>query len=220
MDVHHCVGIVPLFDQLNETEQAQIDALVTHQSVQKDETILAPDQEAALIIVANGAMKVTQLTPTGHEQLISIVHPGEYEGESALFGEINENRFGIATTNTVVCRLTQSDFQQVLRTYPDLNFKLMRVMAHRLIQLERQAQFLTMPKIEERLATFLVDLSVSEDSLTFDLPMKLKDVATFLGTTPETLSRQLRRFESHQLIRRSGRRLTLLDLDQLEDDYL
>ena len=53
---------------------------------------------------------------------------------------------------------------------------------------------------------------------TVALPLPKKDIASLLDTTPESLSRQLRRLQESGLIaQRGGRRVALRDLDALVD---
>ena len=48
------------------------------------------------------------------------------------------------------------------------------------------------------------------------LPMSKKDLASYLGTTPETISRKLRSLEDEGYIKqKSGRKIEILDLDGL-----
>ncbi|WP_462271479.1 helix-turn-helix domain-containing protein [Ligilactobacillus agilis] len=43
------------------------------------------------------------------------------------------------------------------------------------------------------------------------------DIARYIGTTPETLSRKFRFLEDNRLIKRSGRRIIILNRDGLID---
>ena len=54
-----------------------------------------------------------------------------------------------------------------------------------------------MERVEERLAHYLLQISANQSSIT--LFMKMKDLALYLGTTPETLSRKLKYLEDHNL---------------------
>ena len=86
-----------------------------------------------------------------------------------------------------------------------------------MLKVEQQARFLMMEKVDERIATYLLDLAKVAESDQVVLPMKMKELALFLGTTPETLSRKLKRFEEKLWIRRNKRTVWLLDQDQLAD---
>ncbi len=49
-----------------------------------------------------------------------------------------------------------------------------------------------------------------------ELPMSKKDLASYLGTTPETISRKLADLENEGCIKqKSGRKIEILDLDGL-----
>lgn len=214
---HICVTLVPLFNHLDLEEQRKINQLVTHQVFEKGEQIVTPEGDPQLVIVARGNMKVYQLSPAGREQLLRVVEPGGYEGESQLFGAQNDTLFGEALQQTEVCVLKHQDFQQLLLRYPQLSLRLLEINAEKMTKVEQQTQFLMMEKVEERLATYLLDLYKVSGGANVTIPMKMKELAAFLGTTPETLSRKLKLLEDHQLIQRKGSRITLLDLDGLED---
>lgn len=214
---HICVTLVPLFNHLDLEEQRKINQLVTHQVFEKGEQIVTPEGDPQLVIVARGNMKVYQLSPAGREQLLRVVEPGGYEGESQLFGAQNDTLFGEALQQTEVCVLKHQDFQQLLLRYPQLSLRLLEINAEKMTKVEQQTQFLMMEKVEERLATYLLDLYKVGGEANVTIPMKMKELAAFLGTTPETLSRKLKLLEDHQLIQRKGSHITLLDLNGLED---
>lgn len=191
--------------------------LVTHHIKEKGELIFTPTSADQLVIVARGSLKVYQLSANGKEQVLRVIEPGGYEGEKQLFGVRNELLFGEALEKTEVCVLKQRDFTQLLLDYPQLSLKLLEINAQKMLKVEQQARFLMMEKVDERLATYLLDLAKVAESDQVVLPMKMKELALFLGTTPETLSRKLKRFEEKQWIRRNKRTVWLLDQDQLAD---
>ncbi|MFZ2354085.1 Crp/Fnr family transcriptional regulator [Paucilactobacillus nenjiangensis] len=214
---HLCVTLVPLFDVLDVEDQKRINDLVSHRTLSKGEVVIDPNEEAQLVIVARGDLKIYQLSANGHEQLMRIAEPGDYEGESALLGAHNENVYGEALEKTEVCILKHSDFHDLLESYPELALKLLSINADKMKQIEQQSQFLTMEKVEERLANYLLNLNKVADDENVVIPMKMKDLATFLGTTPETLSRKLKLLEQKKLIKKNHKQVRLLDIDALED---
>jgi len=74
-----------------------------------------------------------------------------------------------------------------------------------------------MERIEERLATYLLDLAKATESSQVKIPMKMKELAGFLGTTPETLSRKLKSLEKDRLIKRDKQMIQILDSEKLEE---
>lgn len=214
---HLCVQLVPLFNHLDEADQWKINDLVQHQVYDKGSQIITPDNDPRLVIVARGNMKIYQLSASGREQLLRVVEPGQYEGENLLFGARNENLFGEALQKTEVCMLRQADFQELLLSYPQISLKLLEINAAKTTGVEQQTQFLLMEKVEERLAKYLLDLEKASGETEVQIPMKMKELAAYLGTTPETLSRKLKLLQEEGYIQRQGSRITLLDGEGLED---
>ncbi|RBT01494.1 CRP/FNR family transcriptional regulator, anaerobic regulatory protein [Enterococcus faecium] len=167
-----CVSLVPLFNHLEIEDQQKIHSLVTHRKVEKGEQILAPNGESQLVIVASGSMKVYQLSASGKEQLLRVVEPGGYEGESQLLGVPNESLFGEALEKTEICVLRQKDFSELLLHYPALSLKLLAINAEKLTKVQQQTTFLMMEKVEERVAVYLLDLAKATGKNHFFLPMK------------------------------------------------
>ena len=214
---HRCVSHVPLFNHLPDGEQDRIESLVHRRNFRKGETIYSPGDEPVLIIVARGKLKVYQLSDSGREQLLRLVGPGEYVGQNALFGAVNGNVYVDALEDTLTCTLRQSDFKNLLLKEPTLAIRILEINARIAADLEKQSRFLLMEDVETRLATYLLDLSGAGGQESFTVPMKWKDLAAYLGTTAETLSRKLKKLEEDGIIRRKGRKVDILDRNGLED---
>lgn len=214
---HLCVSLVPLFNHLDLEDQKKINNLMIHEIVEKKTQVIDPYKESQLLIVAKGNLKVYQLSSNGKEQLLRIVEPGGYEGENELFGVKNDEVFAESLEKTELCILKQSDFKQLLIQYPELSLKLLEINAEKSLKMERQTQFLVMEKIEERLATYLLNLSKVQASNQIEIPMKMKELAAFLGTTPETLSRKFKYLEEESIIKRNRNNVHILNVDELEN---
>lgn len=210
MSQHLCVSYVNLFNHLDLAEQEQVQQLLRHKTYQKGDLILSPQTASRLSIISRGKMKVYRLTVSGKEQLLRVAEKGDYEGESQLFGVKNKNLYGEALAETTICILYEKDFQELRHRFPQLNTKLLNLMSQKMNQLEWQAQLLTMDKIEERLACYLINL-YQENGLedTFKLQMTFKELAAFLGTRPETISRKLKHFEQAGILEKQNKTIHL-----------
>ena len=82
---------------------------------------------------------------------------------------------------------------------------------------ERQAARVATERVETRIALYLAECVKDQgNSMTIVLPMSRKDLASYLGTTPETISRKLTDLEAQGFIlQMSGRKIKILDLDGL-----
>lgn len=220
-----CVQLVPLFDGLALDDQMEIQRKTRFRTFGKGDIVFSPASEPQLTIVARGSMKVYRISPNGREQLLRVVEPGGYEGEARLFdtdGAVAtgvaanavpaHNLYGEALGDTKVCILRRSDFMELLGAHPQLSLRLLSAVAGKMARAEEQAQFLTMGRVEERLAMYLLDLSKGEGgSPRIHIPMTMRELASYLGTTPETLSRKLRFLEEEGYIARRRRDILIRD---------
>ena len=216
---HHCIQLVPLFFDLSPDELAQVEEIVQHKKVKKGETVIQPSAEPLLTIVAKGSLKIYQISSTGKEQLLRVIEPGGYEGEKSIFGLVNKNLFGEALSDSTICFVRKSDFTELLLAKPQLSLRLLEMNAVKQNETEQQAKFLMMESVEMRLANYLLDLAKITDGSYVQIPMTLKDLSAFIGTTPDTTSRKLRLLEEKGLVEHYGKSFKILDYERLEDEY-
>lgn len=215
---HACVSLVPIFNHLEHDQMAEIMKAAKSISYKKGEVIYrAGDHSDSLFIVSRGRIRIYRLSESGKEQLVRILHPGDFTGELALFRESIHESYGEAMEDTEVCTITRSDLQEFLVRFPSISLKILSEFAERLEMSETQATRFATERVETRIALFLAECIDGKDlSMEFVLPMSKKDLASYLGTTPETISRKLAEFEDEGYIKQTGRRrIKILDLDGL-----
>jgi len=214
---HECVQLVPIFQELEESQLDTIESIVQHHHYQTGETLFnAEDSLDTLLIVAGGQVKVYQLAANGREQLLYLLQTGDIDGEAALFENKQRTSYAEALVPTDIWSIRRDDFQQLMQQYPSISINVLNVFGKRLTQLEKQTTSTATESVEARLANYLTETAASLDVQAFKLPLKKKDLATFLGTTPETISRKLTRFEKQGLItQKPGKVIQINDADQL-----
>lgn len=204
-----CVRLVPLFNTLSQENQIEIEDLVRKKTYQKGELVVDPSSDDNLIIVAYGGAKLYSLDENGHENITQILHTGDYAGEDWLFGKKNSNTYVEATENSKICLLNRKDFLNLLEDQPMLSTKLLEQSMTKMQSMQRQIDLLSLSKIEDRLSEYLQEYAVKVGKKTFNLPLKMKDLALYLGTTPETLSRKFALLEKQGVLTRKLRKIIL-----------
>lgn len=216
---HICAEIVPIFSHLDRDSLVKISAVTHHEHVKKGTLVMSPMDQKRLVILAKGSIKVYQLSTAGKEQLLRMMEPGDFEGEKLLFKTEDEPLYGEVLQDSTICTLSRSAFQQLLLAYPEISLKLLEATTDKMTRLEKQANLINIESVESRIVTYLLDLAKASGETEVMIPMKLKELATYIGTTPETLSRKLKQLERHALIKRNGRKIAILDYENLEDFY-
>ena len=218
MDCHHsdhkcrseklCVEVVPIFNHLSNYEMEEIVNRSRTKVYAKGEFILQPGEPSEnLLIIHKGRVKVYKVSESGKEQLLRILEPGDFIGDLSLF--INETSTNYAETMapTEICTIHRSDMQQLLVTQPLISVKILEEFSRRLNEAEKTIERLGLQDAEKRLISYLVELVGDPEDvqfpLTLHLPMSKKDLASYIGTTQETLSRRLSVFQEYGWIKLS-----------------
>lgn len=212
-----CISIVPIFNHLDPEEMQEI-VKESHSSAHtKGQTIYqAGEKSDGLYIVHKGRVKIYRLSDNGKEQLVRILEPGDFTGELSLFNESVHDAYAEALEPVELCVMGRDNFQQFLLKYPAIALKVLTEFSTRLAKTEKQAASIAMESTETRVAIYLADLVEEQKRSDVTLPMSRKDLASHLGTTPETVSRKLTDFEQSGWIKQSGQReIIILDLDAL-----
>ncbi|MGG3688301.1 Crp/Fnr family transcriptional regulator [Caldifermentibacillus hisashii] len=215
-----CIRIVPIFNHLDDEQMDKIAESAKKLDLKKGEMLFhAGDEDDTLYIVNSGKIRVYRLSDTGKEQLVRILNPGDFTGEWALFhpGEVHEN-YAEAVQDSSVCLIKQKDLQRYLTEYPQISLKIISEMSERLMNSEKQTMQVAIEKVESRILSFLADCveKGAGNSPVITLPMAKKDLASYLGTTPETISRKFTDLEKQGLIEQlPKRKIKINDLDQL-----
>ncbi|MGC3850938.1 Crp/Fnr family transcriptional regulator [Limosilactobacillus reuteri] len=201
---------VPLFTDLSNEGKKYLESLLHYKTFDKGDLIFSPDSQDELIIVVLGQMKVYKLNKDGKEHIIRIIGAGDYGGENYLFDLQNTTVYGIALTKTEVCILYKADFHKLLKIDHQVGQNLLKLNAKKSVELERQAQLLSFYRVDVRLVAYLEDLyNINEEENSITLPMSLKDLASYLGTSAESLSRYFKEFETKGWIERHYRKIII-----------
>lgn len=152
-----------------------------------------------------------QFDEDGHENVLQVLHSGDYVGENWLFGQDNTNNYVETTVQSEICLLKRQDFLELMHDQPRLSIKLLELNMVKTANLQKQIQLLTLPKVEDRVLRYLQTYADKIGKSSYNLPLKMKDLALYLGTTPETLSRELSLLEEQGKLKRKLRKVELVN---------
>ncbi|MFT0546828.1 Crp/Fnr family transcriptional regulator [Allopusillimonas ginsengisoli] len=202
-----CVSLVPIFNHLPHDQLVDIARMAKTRTFEKGEFIHRPgDQTNQLHIVHTGRIRIYRLSGSGKEQLLRILKPGSFTGELAIFSDARHATFAQAMERSDICALHRDDVQKLLVQHPSISLNLLSELARRLDQSEEQSKVIATESVDIRIAEYLSHLAEDAQSDEVLLPMTRKDLASYLGTTPETISRRLVEFENAGMIRQVGQR--------------
>ncbi|QFG68106.1 Crp/Fnr family transcriptional regulator [Ornithinimicrobium pratense] len=216
-----CVAGVPLFAPLSYVEQLNVASLARPVTVQRGEQIYAPGSRAAqLMVVHTGQVKISRISADGHEQIVRVLGPGDFVGESAFVTGARPDHFASALEDGSMCVFRHADLGRLVREHPGVGMRMLQAVGQRLEETEQRLAAAVSGNVAARVADYLLGLPGEhvDGTVLVTLPLAKKDIASLLDTTPESLSRQLRRLSQAGVIQqRGGRTVVLADVDALLD---
>lgn len=210
-----CAAQISIFRHLDHDSLEEISRLAIHRTIKKGELLFSPNEHRGLYLISEGRVKVYELTPSGREYLLRVLHKGDFVGEESLFHTEETYTYGEALSDGKLCFIDRQDFLDLLTRHPSISLKLLEEFSQRMAKAAHQTATNTEPVLS-RLAEYLLNLASAQDGNEFEIPLQLKELSSYLGTTPETISRKLRELEQKKLIRRDRRNIVLLDRERME----
>jgi len=210
---------IPSFSGLSENQLKQIGQIAAEKNYMKGKTIFAEgDDGNGFYIVAKGRVKVFKVSPEGKEHILHIVGPGETFGQVAVYAGRSFPASSEAITKSHLLFIPRTAFVELIAGNPSLAMSMLAVLSVRLREFTVQIENLSLKEVPGRLASYLIYLSneqKTEDQIS--LPISKGQLASLLGTIPETLSRIFTKMSSQNLIEVNGREIKLLDRTGLDD---
>jgi CRP/FNR family transcriptional regulator len=177
------------------------------------------DSFAAIYAVRSGSIKTYALMEDGREQVMGFHLPGELLGLDAINTGAHPCS-ARALESTSVCEIPFDRFEELCRKVPSLPRQMFRIMSKEILHEQGLLTQLGKKTAEERLAAFLLSLSVrfrrrGFSAHDFNLSMSRTDIGNYLGLAEETVSRLFSRFQEAGLIIVIRKHVRLLDLERL-----
>lgn len=216
-----CTSRVPIFAGLSYADQIEVHHLARPRQVGRG-SIVYREQEpvASLLVVNTGRLRLTKANSDGDEQLLRVLEPGDFIGEESFLTGSYPGHSATAMADTLLCEFRHADLGELLGTFPAIGGAMLGSLATQLARTEERLAAQTLEPVERRVVNYLLELPTRphDDGLLIELPLTKKDIASYLGTTPESLSRSLRALAEAGVIQTQGARaIVVRDSLALED---
>ena len=215
----NAIAAVPAFSGLAENELLKIKEIAVDKTSNKGAVLFSEgDKAAGFYVVVEGQIKIYKLSPDGKEQILHIFGPGEPVGEVPVFTGQNFPANAQAISNSHLLFFPRTAFLDLISRNPSLSLNMLAVLSKRLRQFTVQIENLSLKEVPGRLASYLIVLDGEQSDMDeVTLPISKGQLASLLGTIPETLSRIFHKMGTRGLIAVNGRRIRILDRSGLED---
>ena len=219
MPILNHIARVPLFEGLPPQQIEDLAMIVTDQVFRKGETIFSEGEDGnGFYVVITGRVKIFKLSAEGKEQILHFFGPGEPFGEVPVFTGQHFPANAEAIEESQVFFFPRRSFVDLVKRNPSLALNMLAVLSKRLRRFAGLIDDLSLKEVPGRLAAYLLYLSgQNQGSKDLELTITKAQLASLLGTIPETLSRILGKLSSQGLIETDGRRIRILDSEALQE---
>ena len=213
------ISKTPLFSGLDENALQKFAAITIRKDYDKGQIIFSEgDAGDGFYTVVSGRVKIFKVAPEGKEQILHIFGPGEPFGEVPVFTGRPFPATAQAIAGTRLLFFPKAAFVALIHHNPSLALSMLGVLSLRLREFTVQIENLSLKEVPGRLSSYLLYLSEEQENPhAVSLGISKSQLASLLGTIPETLSRILTRMAAARLIRVQGGEIQLLDRSGLND---
>lgn len=182
-------------------------------------TIFNQGQKAEkFYLLAAGIIRVSRILPEGERHIVAFHWPGDLFGLEAdgLYVDHAET-----VTPCTIYEFSADHLRKFLLSHPHVQQTMLVKAVHSLRVAQRQLIVVGRLDVHRAIASFLLDctehekyFNIADNTLT--LPMSRYDIADYLGTATESVTRAMTRLEAEGLIRRTTPRKLALNLPGLK----
>jgi CRP-like cAMP-binding protein len=213
------ISSIPLFEGLPEDQLGGLASIVVDSNYQRGQTIFSEgDDGTGFYVVVSGRVKIFKLSADGKEQILHIFDEGEPFGEVAVFAGMHFPANAEAMVKSRIFYFPRNALVDLIKKDPFIAMNMLAVLSRRLRGFAALIEDLSLKEVPGRLAAHLLYLSKQKEGSTdLELTITKGQLASLLGTIPETLSRILTKMTKQGLVESSGPQIKILDREALLD---
>jgi len=214
---------VPLFSEMDNSHLSEISKISRIEQFKKNQHIfLENDPYRGFYIVLKGSIKVYRISSEAKEYILHLRKPLQSFADVPLF-EVGGNypANAIALEDCVLLFIPKEEFTELIRRNPSIALRMLAGFARRMRDMANKMEEITTKEVSSRLARYILSETEKNGSVKLKEPflrltMSKANVATYLGTITETLSRTFKKLHDDNIIVVAGKKIFVKDLKKLK----
>ncbi|MBW2631757.1 MAG: Crp/Fnr family transcriptional regulator [Deltaproteobacteria bacterium] len=221
MDTIEFLSSVPLTHDLSKEQIETLASFTRKKKYRAKQLIIAEnDKIREFYMIVEGMVKMFKNSVDGREQTLHLFGPGELFGMCATSSDFIFPANAMAIEQSTLLIFPAEAIKTLGHQDPAILFNMISVLSCMLKDSMSMIETLSLMKIPQRVASFLL-LSTPEKACSkgdyMEMVVNQKEIAKVLGTTPETLSRILKKMMVEHIIEVKGKHIKVLDCESLEE---
>lgn len=208
-----------LLSDLPDKKKEEIAVQLHVKTFKRNEIVVHKGQPSAeLYFLLKGRLKVIDYSPSGREVGFIFIESGTHFGEMALIDGEPRSASIVATETSEVAILHKQNAKQLMYSEASVSEKLLKKLSAIIRQNNEHMVMLGNTSAATRINILLLKYAkhIGDELVIEKLPTQT-ELAIMTNTTRETVSRTLSHLLEQGLIEKQGKRLIILDPEELEE---
>lgn len=213
---------VPLFRSLRAEDSRHIAALLQRQNLRKGDSLFREGEEGhSLYMITAGKIKIIRHSQSGDEVILAVLSAGDFCGEMSLLDGLPRSAGAVAVEETQLYGLNRKDFIAYVINNETAVKAILESLSKRLRKADDFLEDIFFLNVAARLAKKLIELAESsgprgDDGGPIKLRFTQKELAGMIGTTRESVNKELRILREKKLIDLSGNAILIQEMEGLK----
>ncbi|HEV7435807.1 MAG TPA: Crp/Fnr family transcriptional regulator [Pseudorhizobium sp.] len=214
-------SLVRDFSLFKEMSPESVDVLLGHATSKRyvgGEAVFEQGGSAThFFLLLHGRLKVNQVTASGQQIIVRVVHPGDLFGFAKALQRSDYPGTAVAVTDSVALGWPTHLWPDFINHNPRLAVSAMQTIGQRLEEAHTRIREMSTEEVERRVAHTVLRLTKQagkkeEAGIRIDFPISRQDIAEMTGTTLHTVSRILSAWEGKGLVEGGRQKLLVRDV--------
>jgi len=193
-----------------------LERIVSVRTLSKDQLLFTQgDNATGFFVLLSGSVRIYKASADGREYTLHRITPGQMFAEAAIFDGVTFPANAVTTGESVVAYIPKDQFINLITQSPQISLKMIAALAGFVRDFNQQIEDLSLKEVSARLASFILRKVDASDGDTLTLETTKSELARSLGTTSESLSRNLRKMRDLKIIENRGNLIEVLKRDHL-----
>jgi CRP/FNR family cyclic AMP-dependent transcriptional regulator len=200
-----------------------LDALLSHARVVRysagQEIFAKGSPGRSMMAILSGSVRISAPASVGRHVVLAILTGGEVFGEIALIDGEDRTADATAIADCAMLVLDHRDFVPFLERRADLGILLLKLLCQRLRKADEQVEEMMFGRLEDRIAKALVRLGHGAGRFeggAVKLRLSQDDLSGMVGTTRESVNKQLQIWQNLGMVRLGRRLIEISDLPAIK----
>ncbi len=210
-----CMLAMDIFCDLEPAAIAAFEQQTEMRTCRKGQILYSQEDRAeVLFLLKRGRVQLYRLTPSGKRLDLAVIEPGAFFGEMPLVGESLRHTFAEAAEDSLICVMSRSDIERLMRERSEVALRMIEVLSRRLALCEARLEEMAYRSVPARIAAVLLRLSKGQAGEA--VLITHQELGDMIGALRESVTKVLDDFQRAELVELSRGRVILRDVVGLQ----